>query len=34
MSGAGTSSRNLEAGRWEISHRNRVQLDIIDGGHS
>ncbi|ANS32043.1 hypothetical protein R1CP_37185 (plasmid) [Rhodococcus opacus] len=25
---------NLEAGRWEISHRNRVQLDIIDGGHS
>ncbi|MCZ4586147.1 hypothetical protein O4328_21060 [Rhodococcus opacus] len=25
---------DLEAGGWEISHRNRVQLDIIDGGHS
>ncbi|TQC40102.1 hypothetical protein EEB14_56490 [Rhodococcus sp. WS4] len=22
---------DLEAGRWEISHRNRVQLDILDG---
>ncbi|KXF53495.1 hypothetical protein AXA44_44405 [Rhodococcus sp. SC4] len=21
---------NLEAGRWEINHRNRVQLDILD----
>ena len=23
---------DLEAGRWEISHRNRVQLDILDRG--
>ena len=25
---------DLEAGRWEISHRNRVQLDIVDRGES
>lgn len=25
---------DLEAGRWEISHRNRVQLDILDWGKS
>ncbi|MDH6288182.1 hypothetical protein [Rhodococcus opacus] len=25
---------DLEAGRWEISHRNRVQLDILDRGES
>ncbi|CAG7633253.1 hypothetical protein HGB39_28315 [Rhodococcus opacus] len=25
---------DLEAGRWEISHHNRVQLDILDRGQS
>ncbi|WP_368679930.1 hypothetical protein R1X32_00825 (plasmid) [Rhodococcus opacus] len=25
---------DLEAGRWEISHRNRVQLDIFDRDES
>ncbi|AWK76307.1 hypothetical protein CBI38_33180 (plasmid) [Rhodococcus oxybenzonivorans] len=25
---------NLEAGRWEINHRNRVQLDILDRDQS
>ena len=24
----------LETGRWEISHRNRVQLDILDRGET
>ncbi|MGW4336750.1 hypothetical protein ACWEK5_28675 [Rhodococcus koreensis] len=25
---------DLEAGRWEISHRNRVPLDILDRGEA